>query len=369
MDTDRFRTLVDEPGPFATVYYDDSHNTADATAVSELTVRAVLEALNFQGADDALKNAVEDALTASPPPAGSSGRAVIVGHNGVMLDEQLVRPAVKTEVRLSALPYLVPLVEHGFEQVPYVVAVVDHEGADVSVHRPDAHTTHTSVDGGGYPVHKASGAENSGYGDPQPRAEEAAKKNLRAAAGRIDSLAEEAAVVFLAGDAQARAQLREHLTDRVLELSADIDGVTRSAKNEPDQLRSQIDEEFARRRLAELDDAVARFRQEDGTGRAAQGVQSVTRALRSGNVDTLIVGDLQGRTVATAKGLLAPDADTLSEYGAEEALVQPADEAMLVAAVRIGAAIVRTDERFDPDDGVAAVLRYDEFSSAPPNGV
>lgn len=39
MQTDRFRTLLDKPGPFATVYYDDSHNTAEAAAASDLIVR------------------------------------------------------------------------------------------------------------------------------------------------------------------------------------------------------------------------------------------------------------------------------------------------------------------------------------------
>lgn len=370
MQTDRFRELVDAPGPFATVYYDDSHNTEDASAVSDLTVRAVVEQLRERSADESLIRAVETALDDSRPPVGRSGRVVIANPNGVIVDEHLLRPAVSTEVRVSELPYLVPIVEHGVERVDYAVALVDHAGADLTVHRVDHADSASSVDGGGFPVHKASGAETSGYGDPQPRAEEAARKNMRAAAQELERVVDtdHVGLVFIAGDDQARAELRRHLTERVLEAAVDVEGVTRTAESGTDHLRERIEEEFARRQLAALDSAVQRFHEQEGTGRSAQGMADVTAALRSGNVETLIVGDTEGRTVAVADGIVAPDSDTLSEYGTVDGRVAPADEALPAAAVRIGAAIVRTDERFDPDDGIAAVLRYDEFSSADPDG-
>ncbi|RRQ26586.1 hypothetical protein DK926_17430 [Rhodococcus sp. Eu-32] len=366
MQTHRFRALVDEPGPFATVYYDDTHTSEDASAVAELTARAVIEELEERGADASLTGAIETAMTVATPPSGPSGRVVIAGRNGVLVDEHLVRPAVKTEVRVSDLPYLVPIVEHGAESVAYAVALVDHQGADLTLHSEDGDTWTTSVDGDGYPVHKASSAETAGYGDPQPRAEEAARKNIRAVAAELDTAVDryDVGVVFLGGDVRARAELLEHVADRVRERAVTIDGASRSAGVDTQATRDKIDEEFARRRLAAVDAAVQRFQQYEGTGRAAQGIEGVSSALRSGNVDTLIVGDLGQRTVVSADGLVAADVDALSEYGASDAQTVPADEAVVAAAVRVGASIVRTDERFTPEDGVAAVLRYDEFSSA-----
>ena len=41
MDSQRFRKLLDAPGPFASVYFDDSHDTHDAEAQLELKWRAV----------------------------------------------------------------------------------------------------------------------------------------------------------------------------------------------------------------------------------------------------------------------------------------------------------------------------------------
>ena len=55
---------------------------------------------------------------------------------------------------------------------------------------------------------------------------------------------------------------------------------------------------------------------------------------------------------------LAPSAELLCEQGAAPAKTLRADEALPLFAVSAGAALVRTDERIAPADGVAAVLRY-----------
>lgn len=69
-------------------------------------------------------------------------------------------------VRMSSLPYLVPLVEHGALHPTYAVVAVDHTGGDVAVHR-DTKVSAETVDGDGYPIHKADTAETAGYGDPR----------------------------------------------------------------------------------------------------------------------------------------------------------------------------------------------------------
>ena len=91
---------------------------------------------------------------------------------------------------MSSLPYLVPLVEHGALHPTYAVVAVDHTGGDVAVHR-DTEVSEESVDGDGYPIHKADTAETAGYGDPQPRTMEAGRKNLRAVAERLANLVDD----------------------------------------------------------------------------------------------------------------------------------------------------------------------------------
>lgn len=99
------------------------------------------------------------------PPIGRSGRAVIAGADGVLINEHLARPAATTILRVSELPYLVPVLEQSFDHPDYVLVVVDHSGADITTHIGGTLRSET-VDGTGYPVHKAAGAETAGYGDP-----------------------------------------------------------------------------------------------------------------------------------------------------------------------------------------------------------
>lgn len=150
------------------------------------------------------------------PPIGRSGRAVIAGADGVLINEHLARPAATTILRVSELPYLVPILEQSFDHPDYVLVVVDHSGADITTHIGGTLRSET-VDGTGYPVHKAAGAETAGYGDPQLRTEEAARKNVRAVADRVAELADDKAidVIFVVGEVRSRSDLLAALPERL----------------------------------------------------------------------------------------------------------------------------------------------------------
>jgi Bacterial archaeo-eukaryotic release factor family 2 len=148
------------------VYFVDAHDSEDARAQIELKWRGLREQLVRQGAAPALTDNLEQAIGETDPTVGGRGRAIVAAAEGVLVDEHLIRPTASPVARLSALPYIVPVVEHGVEHSSYVVVTVDHAGGDISLHR-DGAITSDAVDGGGYPVHKAHGAQTSGYGDPQ----------------------------------------------------------------------------------------------------------------------------------------------------------------------------------------------------------
>ncbi|HYZ66419.1 MAG TPA: hypothetical protein VE666_01200, partial [Mycobacterium sp.] len=171
MQAERFRALLTSRGPFGSVYFDDSHDTEDARAQVELKWRDLREQLERRGAQPALTESIEHAIVESHPAVGRRGRAVVATADGVLVNEHLIRPTGPT-VRVSALPYIVPVVEHGDEHPAYVVVAVDHAGGDITLHR-DGAVVSDEVEGDGYPVHKASSAETPGYGDPQRTAEEA----------------------------------------------------------------------------------------------------------------------------------------------------------------------------------------------------
>jgi hypothetical protein len=363
MQAERFRPLFDAKGPYASVYFDDSHDTEDAVAQQELKWRAVRTELERLGAPTEVVEGMEDTVLGAAPAVGRSGRGLVAGQDGILLDEHLIRPIENPVIRYSALPYVVPVVEHGAWHATYVVATVDHSGGDVALHRGGTVVSDV-VDGGGYPVHKAGSAETPGYGDPQRRTMEAGRKNLRAVAARLAQLVDEVApdIVFVVGEVQSRADFGPTLEDRVAQRVVELDVGARDSGIDDAEVNHAVEQELLKRRLTAMDAVAEQFSQAigQGSGLAVEGTGPVCEALRAGAVETLIVGDVGDQTVVAGDDPLtvAPDADVLSELGAAPTQTLRADEALPAAAVMTGAAIMRVDERLAPRDGVAAVLRF-----------
>jgi peptide chain release factor subunit 1 len=353
MKSDRFRQLLDTPGPFVSVYFADSQDTDEVDAQLDLNWRALRQQLEQQGADESVTAEIEYAVIDLRPPIGRGGRAVIAGATGVILNEHLLRPVAKPLVRVSELPYIVPILEHGFEHSHYLLVVVDPTGTFITTHTDV--TRHSEiVEAGGRPVRDVPGAEAHGYRDPK----------LRTVADRISELVHDASfdAVFVVGDVGSRSDLLAALPERVRERVTSLPiGVGRGGYDF-EEIQRAVDVTLLRQRLSVTDNAVERFTAEVGrrSGLAAEGLGAVCSALRQGNVDTLIVGDIGDATVVTDEGLTtaAPTVDVLSERGAKPAKTLRADEALPLLAISVGASVVRADERIAPADGIAAVLRH-----------
>jgi peptide chain release factor subunit 1 len=349
MDTGRLRSLLTTPGPFTSVYFEDSHDTEDADAQLELRWRGLREQLEELGVDESVTADIERAVMDLRPPVGRSGRAVVAGADGVVLNEHLLRPIPTPIVRVSKLPYLVPIVEHGFEDLDYVLVAVDHNGADITLY----------VDG-----KLRTESVEADDGDPQLRTEEAARKNMRAVADRVGELVDAGAcdAVFVVGEVRSRSDLLATLPDRVKSLVVELQVGARHSGHDFDEVQQAIEAALLKRRLAVIDDAAQRFAAEVGrqSGLAAEGLGPVCSGLRQGAVDTLIIGEIGDETVVADDELttVAPNADVLSEQGAAAARTLRADEALPMFAISVGASLVRTDERISPADGIGAVLRY-----------
>ena len=338
MHADRFRPLLNTNGPFVSIYFDDSHDTADAATQLDSRLRDIRKHLEEQAVEQSVIEAIDTAVRAKHPPVGRSGRCLIAAGPRIVLDEHLVQPPAGTQLRVSEDPYLVPIVEHGMLHTSYLLVAADHTGADIEVH--DGQSRAETVEGSGHPVHKAHKADTAGYGGPQGRVDEAVRKNLREVAERVTRLVDEtgAGIVFLTGD--ARTELAAELPERVATKAVQVHGGGRAAGTDPAEVHRGIGEEFVKLRLAALDDAATRFAAGHGAGLAVEGLAAVTAALRDGSVETLIIGDLGDQTVVGEQG------------------VRRADEALPLLAVATGATLVRTDERLTPADGIAAILRY-----------
>ena len=363
MQSERFRSLVSAHGPFASVYFDDSHDTADAIDQLEARWRDIRTHLEHLDADEDVIVTLERVVLRHRPAVGRRGRAVIAARDQVLVDEYLASPPSATVVRWSDYPYLLPLAELEMWRPRYVFAAVDHVGADITLHQRDIVRSET-VDGGGYPVNKPVTAGWSGYGDVQHSTEEAIRMNERAVVDRLTELVDETdpEVVFVCGEVRGRTDVVSALPKRVAARVCQLHAGALGRRIGEDEVGDLIDAEFARRRRAETADLAERFESEIGrrSGLAVEGLAPVCAALRAGDVDTLIVAELGDTTVLTGEELttVAPDPDALSELGEAACRVVRADEALPFAAIAAGASLIRVDSRSAPADGIGALLRY-----------
>jgi len=363
MRSERLRWLVKAEGPFASVYFDDSHDTPDAAEQLEAKWRDIRKHLEDRGAGVEIIGTLGEAVLNHRPAVGRRGRAVIATSEQVLVNEQLISPPPATVVRLSDYPYIGPLIDLAMQRPTYVFAAVDHTGAEVTLYQGGIISSKV-IEGGGYPVHKPVTAGWNGYGDFQHTTEEAIRMNCRAVADHLTQLVDEAdpEVVFLCGEVSSRADVISELPERVAQRVSQLHAGTRRSGIDSEEIGHLTAEEFARRRDIEMTGIADRFEAEigRGSGLAAEGLAAVCAALRNGDVGTLIVGDLGDATVLTGKALttVAPDADVLSELGEPVERVARADEALPLAAIAVGASLVRADNRIAPADGVGALLRY-----------
>lgn len=329
MQADRFRDLLDSRGPFVSVYFDD----AQSIDLVDLKWRALREQLERLGVRDSLTDEVQQAVV-QWRPSSCRGRAVVACVDGVLFNEHLLRPTATTVMRVSELPYIVPIVEYGSANPSYLLAMVDHTGADIAV----------QIDGSHY--------------------SEAAAGDTGFVVGRLVALLDATAAdaVFVAGDARARAELVDALPVRVCEQVVSLPISARRGEYDFGELGWAIEAWFLNRQISAIGDAAERFGAELGrqSGLAVQGLCAVCSALRRRVVDTLIVGDIGDATVVTDQSLsaVAPNADLLVKQGVTPAKRLRADEALPLFAIASDASLVRTDERIAPADGIAAVLRH-----------
>ena len=363
MKSESVRQLASTQGPFVSVYFDDSRDTADAVARLEAIWRDVRKHLEDHDADQQVVENLEEAILRGQPAVGRQGRGVIATHDRVLFNEHLLSPPPVTTLRASDYPYVLPLVEFGRRRPTYVFAAVDRVGADIVLHQGDRARSET-VDAGGYPVHKAASAGVNAYGDLQHTTEEAVRMNVRAVADRLTELVDETAaeVVFVCGEVRTRTEVVSELPDRVAARVTLLHAGARGSRVGEGEIPEEVQAEFERRHSAEIAEVADRFRNEKGrgSGLAAEGLGAVCAALREGAVGTLIVGDLGDATVVTGEDrtTVAPDADVLSELGEAVHRVVRADEALPFAAIAVGASLVRVDDVIAPVNGIAALLRY-----------
>lgn len=106
MNTARFRHLTTARGPFASVYINDSRDSADADVELDAIWRDVCRQLDDNGADRRTIDHIERAILHSRPAVGRQGRGIIATPAGILINKHLHKPPTTTVVRASDYPYV-----------------------------------------------------------------------------------------------------------------------------------------------------------------------------------------------------------------------------------------------------------------------
>jgi hypothetical protein len=369
---DFVKGVLDSPGPYATAYLDATRSKELGPQEVAARWRALRSDLEAQGADAATLDAMEAAVGGHQDVTGAHGQVLVGAGGRVLLDHALPEVPRRETARWSPLPDLMPLAAQLGSRVPYVLALVDRVGADVTVVGPDSSAAeHTTVAGETHRIRKLGigGWSHLRY---QHRAENLWEANARQVAQVIETAVHTggAQVVVLVGDVRARESLRKNLDERSAALVTELQTGGRAEGVDSEKQDAEVDAVVAQA-SAELDQAVLdRFaeaygRAGSGVGDrlAVGGVDDTVAALRQAQVDTLLLVDDPSSDLRAWIGPdpvhLARTAGELAALGVTDPAEDRLDAALVRAAAGTDATIVTlAPGRLDLPDGIGATLRY-----------
>ena len=300
MDLSVLRNVYEQDGPVATVYLEARSPGEDAGEQLRLRWKALREQLSSAGAPESAIETIESEL--ANDPAGekqADGRVLVATESAVVLDEPWDAALGAGDVaHWTRLPELGAYARERTRAIRELVVIADQTGAQVrqevvaEQHEPrelDAE----DVEGGAVEgVHKPRGGALS-HNQIQRRADEAVLQNakdvvshLRSVAGRFDPH-----VLVLAGEVQARTEIREQLPAELTGLVVETDRGGRDAGASDESLTEEmlrIADEASRKRAEQNAE-----RLEAGLAheQAVQGGEQVAHAAEMGAVETLLFED------------------------------------------------------------------------------
>jgi hypothetical protein len=288
MDLSFLRSLVENPGPFLSVYLDTSGDDRGVDAqVRQARWRDLREELAKESDDTGTLDAVGAALSA-PEDFGVPGVAAFGTAGRVPLVVKLPSVPRRAQGGWSRLPDLLPLLVQTPPRPPHLLVSANREGGEVLIVGGASGGDDQQVQGTGWPVHKVKSGgwsqdryQRSAEDAWETNAKELATAVIKAVAGR------KIEAVIVAGDVRARELLVSKLPDGLQravvlvdrELPVDSDELSQAAE----EVLQQLEDEDAKGHLATLHDQA-------GNGRAVEGLAATVAALRDGQVAELFVG-------------------------------------------------------------------------------
>jgi len=369
---DTLSDLLTGPGPYATVYLDATRSKELGPQEVDKRWRGLRRSLAEQGADHATLEAMDAAVGGHEDVPGPHGQLVVGAGGRVRYDVALPEVPQRQTASWAPLPDLMPMVAQLGARVPYVLALVDRTGADVTVVGPDhSGREQQAVEGDTHQIRKV-GVGGWSHLRYQHRAEDLWEANARQVAEAIQSAVHRggARLVVLAGDVRARETLRKNLDERSAELVVELQTGGRAGGIDEQKLDDEVDTAVARAALDADQAVVDRFAEAYGRARsgagdvlAVAGIADTVAALRQAQVETLLLVDDPSSDERAYVGPepvhLALSADELTALGVAEPVQDRLDAALVRAVAGTDASIVTlAGGQLDLPQGIGATLRY-----------
>jgi len=359
MDTAPLSDVFNAPGPFATVLVDVSHDSENAEHEHDLHVRAAVDSLTEQGADERVISHVKQRLGDLVHRPAPVARVVVANADGVLLDEVAGFRVDQPVASYGPLPDLAPWIEHRDGVLTFVLALVDHEGGDVALYDSDVPEPEEETSAGGetHHVHKVpvGGWSALRY---QHVTDNVWIRNGKDVAEKVkEHVSTGTGLVLLAGDPQSVGIVRDELADvqgaTVVELSSGTRNEDGGDEAQQQAVREALMAQAVERRLSlshELKDRLGQDRA------VATGVREVADAFVRGQVETLLLDPS-----ATAELTLDPGQHPGLTLGPDlPSGPVRADQALVAAAALTAAAVSVVPSAVLGGAATAALLRWDQ---------
>jgi hypothetical protein len=367
MDMSYLRPLYRRPGPWASVYLDVTRAEENADHQIELRWRVARQTLEEQGADPATLDALSSAIADSGQLSGRAGLALFANGGEVVLAEPLPAPPPEEIADFGPLPHVMPLIAQRGEEVPYVVAEVHRDRADVTGLGVGGVERKRNVqESETFPIRKvqAGGWSHRRY---QQAAEETWKRNAGDVAAAVAELASTvgAEVIVLAGEEHATSYTSSQLPERWRDRVVFVEG--NKGEEGLDEATTIAVAEIADRHARA---AIDRYQAQRGDGYESSGLADVVTRLQRGQVETVLLVNDASSTDTLWIGpddptLVSVDQFELRDSGVNDPRKVRADAALVraIAATDADLVLVEPDE-VPLTHGIGAVLRYRDGQTA-----
>ncbi|WP_306368245.1 hypothetical protein [Nocardiopsis sp. CC223A] len=375
MDLGFLRPLYETDAPVASVHLDTSRATIEADKKIELRWRHLRKELADLGTDEATLDVLEEAVGEGRSRSFGDHGQILYASDGRLLGEYtLSEPPSQDRVLWSSVPDALPLVVDRGRYLPYVLVALDrvkakvysYDGVPDPVPVSEKHFTGDdlhNIDTMGRGGPGSRGGYNGDFNPKHHPVETWRENTARLAEIVREAVAEvDARIIFVGGDDEAIAYLRDNMHERrKLTIPIQVVPGGRGGPDAEERLHRSAAEALRAFVADSHDEVLDEFERKLAHDQAVRGTEPTLSMLSEARVRTLLLGaqredepDLWGSRAEPI--LVAANPGDLDDP--EKAFKAPASALMLRSAAMTDAGFVEVLQHGEPASENGAILRF-----------